>query len=160
MLHHDSADVALLRAVTACNEGLGAGCNYAGWLLREPAFGQPAQSLVYFRRACDLNYAWSCFRLGELETTTSRRAKYYRRACELRESYGCNGLAVLLESTFAQPERAVVFYERACSDGMAKACWAAKGIRRARDDLLNEGLDRSRACALDPQYCKKRDRSS
>ena len=164
MLHHDSADVALLRSVTACNEGLGAGCNYAGWLLREPAFGQTTQSLgqslVYFRRACDLNYAWSCYRLGELETTPSRRAKYYRRACELVEAYGCNGLASLLETTFAQPDRAVVFYERACTEGMARACWAAKGIRRARDDLLNEGLDRTRACGLDPQYCKKPDRSS
>jgi TPR repeat protein len=164
MFHHDSAEVALLRAVTACNERLGAGCNYAGWLLREPAFNQTPQalneSLVYFRRACNLDYAWSCYRLGELEPVTSRRAKYYRRACGLQEAYGCNGLASLLETKFAEPDRAVVFYERACTGGMAKACWAAKGIRRTHDDLLNEGLDRTRACALDPQYCKKRDRSS
>ena len=160
MLHHDSADVALLRSVTACNEGLGAGCNYAGWLLREPAFNQPAQSLVYFRRACDLDYGWSCYRLGQLETDPSRKAKYFRRACDLLDGSGCFGLGSLLETSFSQQGRALIFYERACDNGLATGCWAAKGIHRAHDDVLNEGLDRSKACRLDKQYCKKPDRSS
>jgi uncharacterized protein len=158
MLHHDSAQVSLLRAVTACNEGLGAGCNYAGWLLREPAFvGRQDESLVYFRRACDLNYAWACQRLGELESTVGRRAKYHRRACDLREGYGCRGLAVILEKSFAQTNRAIVFYEKACDDGLVTGCWDAKRIHRALGDEASEGLDRAKACRLDKTYCKKKD---
>lgn len=158
MLHHDSAQVSLLRAVTACNEALGAGCNYAGWLLRQPAFvGRQDESLVYFRRACDLNYAWACQRLGDLESTVGGRAKYHRRACDLREGYGCRGLALILEKSFSQIHRAVVFYEKACDDGLASGCWDAKRIHRALQDEMSEGLDRAKACRLDKSYCKKKD---
>lgn len=160
MFHHDSADVALLRSVTACNEGLGLGCNYAAWLLRQPVFDEPAQSLVYFRRACDLDYGWSCYRLGELESTAARKAKYHRRACGLLDGNGCFGLASLLEKTFSQPDRALIFYERACVNYVANGCWEAKRIHRARNDLVNEGLDRARACRLDKTFCKKPDPSS
>jgi TPR repeat protein len=161
MLHPNTAAVALLRSVTACNEGLGLGCNYAGWLLRQPAFvDRVDESLVYFRRACDLSYAWSCKRLGDLETTAARQAKYHRRACELHEGSGCFGLASILEEKFGLQPRALIFFERACDEGTVTGCWEAKRIHRASGDMLNEGLDRARACRLDKQYCKKPDPSS
>jgi TPR repeat protein len=160
MLHHDSADVSLLRAVTVCNEGLGVGCNYAGWLLRQPVFDRPVESLVYFRKACDLNYSWSCYRLGDIETSVGTRAKYHRRACDLGDSYGCHGLGVLLEKNFSQPDRALTFYQKSCDDGYAVGCWDAKRLYRAHNDEVNEGLSRARACRLDPSYCKKKDGSA
>jgi TPR repeat protein len=157
MIHHDSADVSLLRAVTVCNEGRGVGCNYAGWLLRQPAFDNPSESLVYFRKACDLDYAWSCQRLGDLESTLGARAKYHRRACDLNEGYGCRGLAVILENSFSQPDRALIFYVKGCDDGFAMSCWDAKRLHRERHDEVQEGMDRAKACRIDRSYCKKKD---
>jgi TPR repeat protein len=112
---------------------------------------------VYVRRACDLDDAWACQRLGDLESTDGRSAKYHRRACDLREGYGCRGLALILEKSFSQINRATVFYEKACDDGLASGCWDAKRIHRARHDEVSEGLDRARACRLDKSYCKKKD---
>jgi TPR repeat protein len=162
MVHHDSAVISLLRAVTACNEGLALGCNYAGWLLREPAFeDRKAESLAYFRRACDLGYGWSCKRLGDFESTIGTRSKYYRRACDLNEGWGCRGLGSILQQSFSQTDRALIFYGKSCDDGVAIGCWDAKQIYRDRHDELNEGLYRAKACRLDPNaYCKKKDSSS
>jgi TPR repeat protein len=162
MIHHDSADVALLRTVTVCNEGIAVGCNYAGWLLRQTAFqGRVEESKVYTRRACDLEYAWSCYQLGDLEKTPSIKAKFHRRACDLHEGWGCFSLALILEKNFSQQDPAMTFYERACEEGLATGCWEGKRLRRALGDILHEGLDRAHACRLEPkQYCKKPDPAS
>jgi len=157
MIHRDSADVSLLRMVTVCNEGRAVGCNYAGWLLRQKAFDNPEESIKYFRKACDLDYAWSCQRLGDLESTLGLRAKYHRRACDLKEGYGCRGLAVILENSFSEPDRALIFYEKGCDDGFAMSCWDAKRLHRARHDEVQEGMDRAKACRIDRSYCKKKD---
>lgn len=152
--------LALHRVVTSCVQGSAEGCNYAGWFFQQDRFRDQEQSLLYFRRACGMDYAWSCYRLSDIETDLSRKTKYARRACQLQEERGCLGLAGLLEEKLHFPQQALTYFAKACDLGNGGGCWSAKRMSRARGDELSEGFFRARACSYDATYCKKSDKKA
>lgn len=147
--------LALLRAVAACYEKVGYGCWVAGFLYQQPGLDDVEQVEPYHHRACRLDYGPGCAELGRLLAEDGRpeALKYLRRACALRDGAGCRMYGEqLVENDLA--ERADVFVLRGCALGDAEACWEAMEQARESQDAVREGEYRSRACRLDPYFCK------
>lgn len=147
--------LAQLRAVTACNEGSGAGCRVAGSLYTHPDVADISQYLQYLRRACRLDDGRGCAELGRAEIRPYLQLKHFRRACVLRDGSGCAAYGKLLAGING-PGTELPFLELACAYGHGPSCWTLVEAARARQDPVAEGELRSRACRADPAHCKRK----
>ena len=148
-----------LRAVTACNEGSGYGCQVAAELYADPARSEPGRVESHLRRACVLGHGPACTQLGEAMFVDDRAGdavKLLRRACTLRHGPGCALYGELVGSESDASEQVVRFYELACGYGHAEACWEMTRYVREQGRPVEEGEYRSRACRLSAAYCKQK----
>jgi TPR repeat protein len=150
-----TVDVALLRALTACFERSGYGCWVAGWLYQQTGSEGRGNAQQYQRQACDLAYAPGCTALAGMlgGDRVADAFKHLRRACVLGDGEGCAAYGSLLASQDVPGEA----YYRAvgCEMGHAPTCWELMHAAADAGLEVEAGELRSRACRLDPAYCKR-----
>jgi TPR repeat protein len=152
----EPAATALFRARTLCDEGRGVACRVAGVLGREAVTDDPQEAERSLRRACLLDDGRGCRELGQAMEADSAR-KYLRRACVLGDGAGCRMFADLGASVDLTPTSAqTALLARACALGDAEGCWRLMEGARTDGREVEEGEYRTRACRLDPAYCKRR----
>ncbi|MGN8519935.1 tetratricopeptide repeat protein [Helicobacter pylori] len=80
------------------------------------------QAKKYFKKACDLQYAEGCTRLGisyyngeGVKGGLIKAIQYYKKACDLNNGFGCRGLSFLYENGYGveeDQEKAAQYYEK------------------------------------------------
>jgi TPR repeat protein len=148
-------ELTTMRAVTACREESGYGCWVAGVLYSDPARYEPGRVEEYFTRACRLGHGPGCTAVaGTLnENRLAEVYKSLRRACALRDGEGCQLYAELL-GDWESTDGPLHYLALACEYGSADGCWMMMSLERGRGHEVEEGRYRSRACRLDPAYCR------
>ena len=103
----------------ACN-----GLDLEGCLLLSSMLAhQPKKQIGALQRACKLNHAQSCYRVGKelLSTKSTMSIPYLERACVLNHPQACFELGYSYEQK-KSPQRALEEYQKGCVFGYAPAC--------------------------------------
>jgi TPR repeat protein len=116
---------------TACQAGDMMGCNALG-VMQNLGEGTPidhAAALVWYRFACENEYASACYNAGleeeEGQGTAGDAAASWTRACDLGFVKGCFSLGLLHYNGVGVPQdygRTHELFEQACEGGMEYSC--------------------------------------
>jgi serine/threonine protein kinase len=150
-----------------CDLDDAASCYNAGKHILNNFKNAPAAA-VFFKRACDGNFANGCTDLGFMTESgngvgkdASRAASLYQRACDLGAAHGCNNLGGLYgngEGVDQDRQRAAKLFARACDAGDPFGCG---NLGLAHNEGLGVVVDKpqaiellKRACRGDSSWCR------
>ncbi|MCC6524958.1 MAG: sel1 repeat family protein [Polyangiaceae bacterium] len=164
---HDPA-VATSRLEPACTTGYTRACRWLGQHHYSRYADDNAVAFAYYDRACTGGDVEGCISAAGArmsldpavrDTPASRRAALRHcgmrmawELCEAGHAGPCQGLAYLyLDGSLAtDPERALDYFERACSGGNPRACGAITELYGSR--AAWQALKTPQACAPEPRY--------
>lgn len=111
-------DTQILRNIAECNKQ---SCDDIGQIYFNVENIQ--QALNYFKRACELKNASSCWKIGAIYYTHHKNKDYDKsltyliQSCNLNYGLGCNDIGVMYENSWGVKRdyhKAKIYYERAC----------------------------------------------
>jgi TPR repeat protein/tRNA A-37 threonylcarbamoyl transferase component Bud32 len=135
----------------SCKANDGAGCTFWGAVLR---LVDPAKSRIIVKKACDLNQADACHKVGtghETNKVPLAAQMFYKKSCRLGDRYGCLSLGELLMThakTASEREEATNAFHESCELDALKGCHYLGEYSDQTGDLKRAYKGYAQACAL------------
>lgn len=159
----DERAVELFRSTCEADPPQARACEAMGRAYKEGK-GVEAEDLeraeALFTKACDLDFASGCVKLGSLHAETKRgtraelqerlsaAAASYERACKIDARFGCYELATFhAEEKHPEPdpEKAAFYYQKTCNIDPTRGCFEAA-------ELMNSGKVTAREGEIESLY--------